>query len=236
MTRSLLLLPLLLLIGCPGADDDDSATPDEGVPDFVFGQVRLIDALSNGRVEAADVSLDGEVLPTDDEGQARFEMASQTDFDFEITGADLQPTLLQGNSGIQDFTFTTFVGSTDVHDGVVGQLGLPPRDPARGTLVVAMDTPALQAVEGAAASISVDSDTPFIFVDGVPTLAEDGLLVFQAAGFVTFANVEPGDVVVTATAPPNTGCLSFPGLAATADFRTYSVRAGAVTVAQFICS
>ncbi len=228
------LLSLLLLTACPADDDDDSAPDEDVIPEFVFGQARVLDAVSGARVGGLDVTVDEELVATDDEGQARFEMGSQSDFAMEIVGPDIQTTWLEGNSGIQDFTFTTFVGSVAVHDGVVAQLGLPARDPSKGTLVVAMDTPALQAAEGAAAAINVDSDSPFVFVDGVPTLGSE--LVFQAAGFVTFANVEPGAVTVTVSAPPNTACLSFPGLAATADYTSYTIRAGAVTVAQFICS
>ena len=237
--RSLALLLCLLqpalLTGCEGGgDDDDSAAPiDDSVPDFVEATVVLAPAAVGGDVEAIEVTWQDEVLETDANGRARFTLPSQASFAISAAAPGIQTTWLEGNSGVRDFQFTTFVGPVELHDAVVAELPLPPRDPSKGTLVVAMDTIALQAATGASADISVDSDDPFVFVDDVPTLGNE--LVFQAAGFVTFANVDPGSVTITVTPPEGNSCLSFPGLSGPSDHVTYTVHADAVTTAQFIC-
>lgn len=232
---ALLLLPLLLA-GCePTGDDDDSALGDDDdvVPDFVEATIVLAPALEGEEVEGIEVTWQDEVVAADADGRARFTLPSQTDFAIVAASAGIQTTWLEGNSGVRDFQFVTFVGPVELHDAVVAGLLLPARDPARGTLVVAMDTVALQAAWGASVEISAPSDDPFIFVNDEPVLGHT--LEFQAAGFVTFPNIAPGDVTVDVTPPEGDNCLSFPGLTGPNDYLSYAVRAGAVTTAQFIC-
>jgi hypothetical protein len=232
----LLLLPALL-VGCPATatDDDDSAAgdDDDAVPDFVEGTVILRGATGAENVEGLEVTWGEETVETDANGHARFTLPSQTDFAFVAVGADIQTTWVEGNSGTSDFQFITFVGAVSLHDDVVDALGLPPRDPTRGTLVVAMDTAALQAATGASATLDVDSDDAFVFVNGQPVLGNE--LVFQADGFVTFANVAAGPATINITPPDENFCLSFPALSGTDNHTTYEVHADAVTTAQFIC-
>lgn len=235
MLRALLALLLIpALAGCPeGGDDDDSAAADDDdIPAEVEATLVLAHALDEP-VEGLEITLDGDTVATDANGRARFTIPSQTDFEAEASGAEIQTTWFEGNSGVRDFQFTTFVGPVELHDAVVDGLGLPARDPAKGTLVVAMDTSALQPAMGASVTLSGSSDEPFVFVDDQPTLGNE--IVFQAAGFVTFGNVDPGAVTVIVEPPDGQICLSFPGLSATANYVEYTVHAGAVTTAQYIC-
>ncbi len=231
----LLLLVPLLLAGCsePVGDDDDSSDDDDAVPDFVDATFVFAPAVPGEDVEGIEVTWGEEVVATDANGRARFTLPSRTDFAVSGAAAGIQTTWIEGNTGVRSFQFTTFVGSTDLHDQVVASIGLPPRDPARGTLVVAMDTAALQAALGAVANVSPEGDHPFVFVNGQAELGRE--LVFQADGFVTFPNVVAGEVEVTVTPPESNICLSFPGLSGPSDYTTYTVHPGAVTTAQFIC-
>ncbi len=230
---ALLLLPLLTA-GCPApADDDDSAADDDDVPEFVDATFVFAPAANDVVVEGLEVTWGEDTATTDANGRARFTVPSQVDFSVSGEGADIQTTWFEGNTGVRSFQFTTFVGPVALRDAVVDALLLPARDPGKGTLVVAMDTQALQAAMGASAAISAASDDPFVFVDGQPQLGSE--LIFQADGFVTFPNVAPGDVTVTVTPPEGGICLSFPALNGLHDHTSYTVHAGAVTTAQFIC-
>jgi hypothetical protein len=240
MRWTLLLLlalcaPTALLTAC-SSDDDDSAADDDDdsppIPEEVRATVRVLDGATGDAVEGVTATWGDEEGTTDSFGRVEFVMPSQEDFEIALSGDDIVDTWLQGNSGTADFTFTTAVGddaSFDLFATLIGQT----RDPAKGYLTVALDTPAFQAATGASATIDAANDGAGILVNGFPEAGNE--LIFEAAALITFVNVDPGDATVSVTAPPNQICLSYPGLNAGTDFTTYDVRAGGVTVAQFIC-
>lgn len=228
----LLALPLL---ACPVGDDDDSAADDDDstpIPDFVRGEVRVADGVSGDPIPGVTLAWGTETAETSEFGRADATLPSQEDFEYQLTGTDLVDTWLQGNSGVRDFLFTTAMASVAVHEVTFDAVGVT-RDASAGTLVVAIDTEALQPVQGASASIDVGHDTAFVVVGGQPQAGSE--LVFGAAGIVTFPNVAPGAATVTVTPPDGVFCQSFPGLTTLDDHTTYTVHADAVTVAQFIC-
>lgn len=233
--RAILPLALLLpLIAC-GGDDDDSAPPVEPPPEFIDATVRLTDAGTAGLVEGAVVTFDAEEAITDVNGRATVTIPSQVPFDLQIeVGADYPDYILSGLAGVDDFIFQTLVSSRAQQDAVYALLGLV-ADPGKGTLVISLDTVALQAALGGSASIDAGHDEPFVFV-GNPAAPQAGSeLVFDAQAFITFPNVDPGSVTIDITPPEADVCLSFPGLSAPGDVRTFTVEADRVTVATFIC-
>jgi len=234
LTRPLLALALCLpLTSCGGGDDDDCAQPTpEAVPDFVRATVRLTDAGASAPLEGVAVTLDDQEELTDGTGRADLTVATLAPFELAVdAGPDYSEYRLAGLVGGDDFIFQTLISSRALTDLVYDGLGLV-ADPAKGTLVVSLDTIALQAATGASASIDAASDDPFIFRHGV---AEPGSeLIFEAEAFVSFPNVDPGELTVTIAPPANDVCLSFPALEVD-DLRTFEVYADTVTVVTFIC-
>lgn len=233
LTRTLLTAALCLpLFACGGGDDDDSAEPTpEPVPDFVRATVALTDA-EGGSTEGMTITFEDQEEITDGTGRADLTVPTLAPFDIAVDpGAGYAVHHLAGLVGGDDFIYQTLISSRAATDFVFGGLGLV-ADPAKGILVVSLDTVALQAATGASATIDADSDDPFVFVNGVAS--EGSELIFEAEAFISFPNVTPGDVTIAIVPPEGDVCLAFPALEAD-DLRTYEVRADTVTVVTFIC-
>ncbi|MCP4867882.1 MAG: hypothetical protein GY898_04115 [Proteobacteria bacterium] len=234
LTRTLLIAALCLpLVACGGADDDDSSEPTpEPVPDFVRATVALTDA-AGGSTEGITVTFDDQEEGTDGTGRADITVPTLETFDITVdAGADYQEYSVAGVVGGDDFIFQTLISDRATTDFVYGSLGLV-ADAGKGILVVSLDTVALQAATGGSASIDAAHDEPFIFVNDTPQAGSE--LIFEAQAFISFPNVEPGDVTIDIVPPESDICLAFPALSAEDDVTTYTVRADTVTVVTFIC-
>ena len=73
--------------------------------------------------------------------------------------------------------------------------------------------------------------TKFSFGSTRPALGQT--IISGGGGFVSFANVTPGDVQITVTPPEGSGCALFP--AERDEQPTVQVYAGEVTVVAFTC-
>jgi len=128
----------------------------------------------------------------------------------------------------QDFEQITYLSPDNITTFVFSSLGLA-ADSASGILVVGLDTPSLAPAVGASADIDAPSDNPFVFVGA--SAAPGSTIVANAQGFVTFPNVEPGDVSISPSFDAG-ACLVFPS--ETSD-RQVTVRANEVSVIAFTC-
>lgn len=231
-TTTTLLLSISLLTACPPGDDDDSGPTPEPVPDFVLATVRVTDAETGALFEGVDVAFDDQAEVTDSDGRADVTVPTLEPFEITLSADGFADHVLTGVVGGADFIFPFGVSSSAFTDTVLTSLGLV-ADPAKGTLVVSLDTVALQAASGSSTSIDSTSDAPYIFVNGVAQAGSE--LIFEAEAFVTFPNVDPGPVTVSIVPPEDDVCLGFPALDATDDLRTFDVAADTVTVVDFIC-
>ena len=102
-------------------------------------------------------------------------------------------------------------------------------DPEKGTLVVALDHPDLSPAVGAEAEIDSSHDGAFV-LGGMG--ASFSNVVPSGAGFVTFANVDPGPTNITITPPEGESCWFHE---AGGEGATISVAVGQATVAFFMC-
>jgi hypothetical protein len=146
-------------------------------------------------------------------------------------GAEYPPHVIAGLVGGDDFIFATPIRSRATTNLVFDALGLV-ADAGRGTLIVNLETLALQAASGGLVDIDAGSDAPFIAVHGVAQAGNE--LIFEAGPAITFPNVEVGDVTISITPPDTAICLTHPALEAD-DLRTFEVKADTVTVVVFIC-
>ncbi len=236
LRASLLLAVSVLLLSCGGggADDDDFSPTPEPIPDFVRATLELIDVSTGADYEGATVTYEGAEEPevTDANGRVEFDVATLEPFELVATADGFAEYSFQGHVGGDDFLFQSLISPRTVTDSIYGLLGLV-ADPARGIVVVSLDTPALQAATGGSATLTgVESDAPFIFVNDTPQAGNE--LIFEAQSFITFPNVSPGTATVEIENPEDDVCLLFPSLDAGVDW-DFEVRADTVTVVTFIC-
>lgn len=165
---------------------------------------------------------------TDANGFATIELNSGP-YVVELNAPGARIHRVYGVAGDSDFDQVTYL-STEMITGFVFQAAGRQDDQARGILVVGLDLPSLAPAVGSSASIDATHDAPFIVVGGRPT---DGQEIVQGAqGFVTFPNVEPGTVDVSADFADRGVCGVFP---AEMGSGRVEVTAGEVAIIAFTC-
>jgi hypothetical protein len=147
-----------------------------------------------------------------------------------VTGGDVLEHRLFGQAGTEDFTTISFVATAQLTNQIYAMLGVS-RDAAMGTVVVGLDRPNLSPAAGASASI--DAASELVFVLGARLPEEGDTLIAGGSSIVTFVNVPPGPVAVTATGAEGTTCHTAP----VRDQSSHTIEsvAGAVSVVTFIC-
>jgi hypothetical protein len=216
----------------PVLDTADSGSGSEPAPDPVLATIRVLDPLSSAGVEGlvvADLAGDGSCV-TGDAGGCDFSTSGQSAFQFSVTGDAYLAHHLFGLTGAADFTTISFIATASMTDQVYNLLRVA-RDPAAGVLVVGLDRPDLSPATGAQASIDGDSELSFVFGPRQPV--EGDTLVDGGSSIVTFVNVPPGPVTVTATGADGTVCAAAP--AGQVNTHPVEATAGVVTVVSFIC-
>jgi hypothetical protein len=204
-------MPLILLaLGClvpPGAELKDTGQPVQ--PDPVAGTFVMLDALSGDpRTDVTLTSSYGEVVETPD-GEGTVQLLPGG---FLVTASadDARDHRLVGVAGDEDFTLLSYMSNRTLTGQVMGLLARA-ADPAKGFLVVGLDHPDLSPAVGA--SVEIDAAYDVGFVLGTTGPREGTEITSGAGGFVTFANVAPGPVVVDVTPPEGEVCAVFPALA-----------------------
>ena len=131
-------------------------------------------------------------------------------------------------AGDKAFEQVTYMSPDSITSFVFGSLGLTD-NLERGILVVGLDLPNLSPAVGAGASIDKASDKSFAFAGMQAIFATE--IPSNGQGFLTFPNVEPGEVNVTVSYPKGS-CRIFP---AETDAAPVTVTAGQVTVVAYTC-
>lgn len=200
---------LLLAFACavpPGAVLEDSAMPVE--PEPVSGTFVMLDALSGDpRTDVTLTSMYEEVVDTE-EGEGTVQLLAGG---FVVTASadDARDHRLVGVAGDEDFTLLSYMSNRTLTGQVMGMLARA-ADPAKAFLVVGVDHPDLSPAVGA--SVEIDAPYDIAFVLGSTGPREGQEITSSVGGFVTFANVTPGPVVVTVTPPEGEACAVFPAL------------------------
>ena len=226
------LLMTTLLVACPAGDDDDSAAAGPPIPDFIEVEVRISDMDTEELLEGATVAFDDQAEDTDVNGRTRITLPSQDPFELTVSAGGYADHDLAGLAGVADFQYVARLIDRNTLGGWLTALNMAP-DTQRATLVVALQTIALQAAADASVTIDSTSDPAFVLVDGDPEAGNE--LVFGADSLVIFPNVEPGTVNLSITAPEGDSCLAFPSLVAAGDLTSYTLAADVVTVVGYIC-
>lgn len=204
-------MPLLLLaLGClvpPGAPLDETGAPVQ--PDPVAGTFVMMDALSgDARADVTLTSSYGEVVDTED-GEGTVQLLPGA---FLVTASadDARDHRVVGVAGDEDFVLMSFMSNRTLTGQVMGLMARA-ADPAKGFLVVGLDHPDLSPAVGA--SVEIDAAYDVAFVLGSTGPREGAEITSGVGGFVTFANVSPGPVIVDVTPPEGQVCAVFPALA-----------------------
>ena len=189
--------------------------------------VRVINPATGAGYSGVTAEFDGQSVTTDSLGQATIEVLPGP-FQVTLSASDARDHHVFGQAGSEPFTQITYMSPDAVTQGVFGALGLSV-DAERGILVVGLDTPTLAPAVGASAVIDVLSGEPFIVAGIAPQFGHT--ITDGAQGFVSFPNVEPGLVTVSAEMPSG-GCAVFPAESGLPDVTVF---AGEVSIIAFTC-
>lgn len=215
------------------SDPGTTASADSGdVTPPVIATARLLNPMSGAGVAGMTVTdiVDGAVCTTDGQGECALEVAGGASFHLAATDGEHLEHRLFGVAAAEDFTTISFVATAQLTDQVYSLLDVS-RDESMGTVVVGLDRPNLSPASGASAAIDAASEMVFVF--GATRPEEGDTIVRGGNGVVTFVNVPPGPVTVSATGAEGTTCEVAPAREQTAHI-VESV-AGAVSVVTFIC-
>ena len=210
-----------------GPEADVASGPEVTVPVETAMTVQLINAATGGAYSGVSVSTGAQQEVTNASGQASV-VVTEGAYRVTLEASDARAHHLFGVAGDAAFTQISYMSPDSVTLGVFGAVGLVD-DPARGTLVVGLDTPSLAPAVGASAAIDSASDPAFIFAGFAP---QPGATI-PAGGqsFVTFPNVTAGPVEVSASLPGG-ACLPFPARSGDPQIEVYP---GEVSVVAYIC-
>ena len=213
-----------------GTPQGDSGEGD-GQGAAVAATARLLDPYGV-RLEGVSVSnVDSDATCTTDErGECVLEVAGESGFQLAVVDDSVLEHRLFGQAGTEPFTTISFVATGPLTNQIYGLLGVR-RDRSKGTIVVGLDNPDLSPATGASAAIDADSEVVFVLGARLPELGDT--LVVGGQSIVTFVNVPPGPVTVTASGAEGTTCEVAP----VRDVATHTIEsvADAVSVVTFIC-
>ena len=218
--------------GSTGVIDTADTADTEPEPEPVVATVRLLDALSSAGVDGLSVAdaVGTGTCTTDARGECDVELAGTSAYQLVVTGDSVLNHQLFGQAGTEDFTTISFVATPNLTRQIYSMLGIS-RDTSAGTVVVGLDTPSLAPATGASAAIDADAELAFVLGSRLPE--EGTTLVAGGSSIVTFVNVPPGPVTVTATGASGTSCGVTP--ARSGNTHTIEAIADVVSVVTFIC-
>jgi hypothetical protein len=218
---------LLLLLSCAAAPVDDS---DSGVAPLppLNATLRLLNAQSGAGIPDLSVQ-SGDVTGTSDaDGVVTLELPAQQPFAAAVTGDEVLPHLLMGETTDQDFEFVTFVGTPTLTNQVLRALDTR-WTAGTAMVVVGVDYADLSPVAGAQAQLDVDGEA---FVLGARLPAWGDTIPERGVGMVSFLDVPVGAANATVTPPEGVACTTWPGGRDTASLDAV---ADTVTVVLFRC-
>ena len=209
------------------ADEIEDTAADQGAP--VTATFRLINPTTGGGYSGVTLTGPEGTVTTDAQGTGSVEVPSAELYKVDMDAEGARRHTIFGQSGTDDFEQVTYLSPDQVTGFVYSQIGITD-DPAKGIVVVGLDLPDLRPAVGASASLSADFETSFV-LQGQSVL-ETETIPANALGFVSFANVEPGEVTVSAEYP-NGACKVFP--AEPSEEATITVKPGEVSIVALTC-
>lgn len=246
-------LGLLLLIGCDDSPNEggevlviqtqnDMSPNDMGPGELETNgielSIRAIDPLTNQGVSGLSATLvqdtsddfNENVLTTDSNGRATFSVNEQSNYEVILEGSGFVAHHLFGELGNQPAEQISFVSNESLTQQVYSALGMTPALD-KGIVVIGLDLPNLAPAVGTSVDLNTEYEKSFILGSFGPS--EGNEVIAGGGGFVSFANVLPGQVEVVVQANDGEVCAVFPRNETTR--LTLPVYAGEVTIAAFTC-
>lgn len=226
----MLFFPLLLCFSCTTNKDIDSSEP---LPKPVLVEIMLLDAISRDRMNNVHLTSSLDQQTTDNEGQATILVDEEQQITVEATASGYMPHHLELYSGRINYSATSFMASRTAADQVYSLLS-PSITVAssKGIIIVALDNPDLSPAIGATASIDSQSDDPFVLTAISANYSNE--ILPNAAGFVAFPNVTPGETTITVQSPEGSTCVHHS--AGATESASITVLADTVHVVFFMCN
>ena len=212
------------------ADGMEGMSPSDVEPLMISMTVRAINPLSNQGVNGVTVTSGQEVQITDMNGAATINVEARAPYMVTLSAEMTAPHVLYGISGELPFTQITFMSTDPLTAQVFGLLGLQP-DPTTGIVVIGLDTPNLSPAIGASAELNLSYESAFTL--GAVGPVRGRRVLEGGGGFVSFAQVTPGEAEVRISPPEGERCLVF--AADVEEPPLLPVIAGQVSVMAFTC-
>jgi hypothetical protein len=226
----MLFLSLFFTIACTPEKTADSAEPK---PKPVLAEITLIDAIQGDVMGNVTLTSTLDTQTTNSEGKATILVDEEQAITIEASVAGYMPHLLELYSGRINYSAVSLVASRNATSQIYSLLSPSISvDSTKGVIIVALDNPDLSPAVGATASISTQSDDPFVLTSISASYGNE--VVPNAGGFVAFPNVEAGATTITVQSPEETTCVHHPS--GNTEQASITVQADAVHVVFFMCS
>ena len=185
---------LSLLFAC-GEEKTDSAEP---LPKPVLVDITLLDAIQGAPMGNATLTSTLDEQTTDATGTASVLVQEEQAITVIATAPGYTPHHLELFSGRTNYSAVSLMASRQAGLQIYSLLS-PALEvqPDKAIVIVALDNPDLSPAVGAQATISGNSDDPFILTSISASYGNE--VTSAAAGFVAFPNVEVGPHTITVT-------------------------------------
>lgn len=191
--------------------------------------LRLVEGGNGFAFTTGELTYGEDVVPVNPMGYAVLELASNADFELNVTGANVPRHAIVGRAGLAPFQLVTNVMDRATIGKLLGIVQITP-DPEKGLLVASLLTANFLPAVGAQASLDVPSQGPVVFTS--TNVVKGNKIVPGGAPFVIFPNADPATAKLTVTGPGSSTCSVYPGPGTRDD---YPVRADEVTSVVYVC-
>ena len=197
--------------------------------------IQALNPLSNQGIADLEAELVSEEsrrnpIVTDLSGQASFPLNPFSSYEVTLQAEGYSPHHLFGELGDQDALQISFVSSDTLTSQVFSALGITP-DANKGIVVIGLDRSNLSPAVGTKAELNGAYELAFTLGSFGPSLGQE--VISGGGGFVSFANVEPGNIDVLVEPVEGETCAIFPKNESTSF--SIPVYAGAVSIVAYTC-
>ena len=211
-------------------DSGSQAGDADAFPETLYSvSVQIYDAFTGQALPEIEVlgNLSDESTSTDESGYATTEVNGR--YHIEMSSDGYPTHHYMGQTEI-DFELIALLANESTSTQVYTMLGIT-QNPNNGVLVVALDEEDLSPAVGASASIDANMSQAFVLGNTGPSY---GTTVNSSmSSVVTFPDLPPGEVTITAINATGENCFSFPS--GDGSPQAVSIFGGAVTVAVYTC-
>ena len=207
-------------------------------PEGVELSIRAIDPLTNQGVIGLSATLAQDILgssndntrTTDSNGKVTFNLSAESNYEVILEGTGFVAHHLFGELGSQSTEQISFVSNQSLTQQVYSALGMTPAQD-KGIVVIGLDLPNLSPAVGTSVDLNAEYEKAFVLGSFGPS--EGNEVITGGSGFVSFANVVPGQVEVLIQANEGENCAVFPLNETTS--LILPVYAGEVSIVAFTC-